>query len=274
MERLCTTRLGITRQWLLLAALLSLAAPATASISVAILPESQTVTPGSEFDVEVAITELGSSFNAFGLVIGFDPAALTPIPISPLSDQIGGAMTEVCSNFFHDFRAGAMSDTVNCSMLCGGVTISGPGQVYRLRFQASLIEQVTELSFQAQKFYRGGVFVSPVSSAGAVVQIVTQAGSDNRSSAGQLSVWTRPNPASRATRVHYEIPIADRVTLDILDIQGRQVRRIMDEFQDAGRHSIFFDGRTESGSRVPAGMYVVRLVGSGSIQTSTFVILP
>ena len=265
-----------TCRWLAVAALLALASTAHAGVTVAILPDSQTVAPGAEFEVAITVTEAGSSFNAFGLVLGFDAAALSAVSISPLSDQLGGAMTDVCANIFHDFRRGTSRDTANCSMLCAGASTSGPGEIYRLRFRASTTAQVAALTFVQQKFFGGGLLVMPVQATGAVVRI----------GAGQVSVGevpgaarrlflhpARPNPTSAGAEVRYELPHEDHVSLDVLDIQGRLVRRMRNAFEAAGIYRVFFDGRNGEGHRLPAGVYLIRLATRTGARTTRVALL-
>jgi FlgD Ig-like domain len=68
-----------------------------------------------------------------------------------------------------------------------------------------------------------------------------------------------PNPSTGAITLSITLPNADRLTVDILDLQGRVVRRIMSgESFGAGVRSISWDGRMVSGKSLAAGMYVVR----------------
>src|SRR5512135_2548879 len=62
---------------------------ARAGITVSFGVPSITVTPGTDFDVELVVSPAGSGFNAFDAVIGFDPALLTAVTLSPLSSQDG-----------------------------------------------------------------------------------------------------------------------------------------------------------------------------------------
>ncbi|MBN2354817.1 T9SS type A sorting domain-containing protein, partial [candidate division KSB1 bacterium] len=69
----------------------------------------------------------------------------------------------------------------------------------------------------------------------------------------------QPNPFNAFTRIHYELPAADRVRLDIFDITGRRVAMIFDGMQKAGEHTVTFDARD-----LPSAVYFYRL------QTGTF----
>jgi hypothetical protein len=72
-----------------------------------------------------------------------------------------------------------------------------------------------------------------------------------------------PNPSSGGARIDFELPRLGRVALDILDAQGRVVRRIVHGPIAAGAHSVAWDGRAESGARMASGIYFARLEFEG-----------
>jgi|GEM_PF-1352880 len=63
-----------------------------------------------------------------------------------------------------------------------------------------------------------------------------------------------PNPFNSSTTITFNLRKAGRVTLDIVDINGRLVTRLADNVRGAGMQSVVWD----AGS-VPAGIYLVRL---------------
>lgn len=69
----------------------------------------------------------------------------------------------------------------------------------------------------------------------------------------------RPNPFSTATHVEYQLAVPAFVDLAIYSINGRRIRTLVHEEQHAGNHRLRWDGRTDSGSRVSAGVYFYRL---------------
>src|SRR5262245_3824227 len=83
------------------------AAHAAAGVKVALLPATLSVAPGAEFDLSMEVTRSGSNFNGFDAYVGWDPAALTFVPLSPISQQEGTYFSSACSNRFHLFHAGA-----------------------------------------------------------------------------------------------------------------------------------------------------------------------
>jgi len=52
---------------------------------------------------------------------------------------------------------------------------------------------------------------------------------------------------------------AARVEIGVFDIAGRRMRMLAEGVQPAGRHSVTWDGRDESGAHVRKGMYFVRI---------------
>ena len=65
-----------------------------------------------------------------------------------------------------------------------------------------------------------------------------------------------PNPFNPTTRIDYSIPIRTQVKITIYDIQGRLVKNIVDDFNDPGHFSIFWDGKNDLGNAVPSGLYL------------------
>jgi hypothetical protein len=68
-----------------------------------------------------------------------------------------------------------------------------------------------------------------------------------------------PNPFRQRTRIAYDLPVRCKVYLSIYDVDGRQVRRLADGWQDPGRYSLGWDGRDKKGRACPAGVYFCSL---------------
>jgi subtilisin family serine protease len=79
----------------------------------------------------------------------------------------------------------------------------------------------------------------------------------------------RPHPARGELAVAFSLPDARRATLELLDLAGRRVRAIEVGERGAGRHLVTL-GRTE---RLPAGLYLIRLLRDGRALTARCVIV-
>lgn len=76
-----------------------------------------------------------------------------------------------------------------------------------------------------------------------------------------------PNPFSGRLRLGYTLAAAGPARIVVLDIQGRRRAVLLDRYQPAGDHVLFWDGQID-GQRAPAGLYWVRFEGSGATVTT------
>lgn len=246
-----------------LAAIVALAVSAAAAhaqgVTVALTPNGQQVTPGSVFTIDLTVTAAGSAFNGFDAVIGFDPSALTLVPTAPTSLQQGTLMTAACPNTFHRFRQGAATDTIACVLLCSGVSVTGPGQLYRLKFLASSTPQVTTIQFlPGLQFYNAGLYVNPVHASNAVIGIGMPAVGVGPSPAPkQLQLRIAPNPARAGAVFTLEADRAGPQQVGIYDVRGGLVRMFEDSAFAAGTRTLAWDGLDKAGNAVAPGVYLV-----------------
>jgi hypothetical protein len=68
-----------------------------------------------------------------------------------------------------------------------------------------------------------------------------------------------PNPFNPTTRLVWELDAAGPARLDVLDVSGRLVRRLVNGPVAAGRHEADWEGRAPTGRTLASGIYVVRL---------------
>lgn len=80
-----------------------------------------------------------------------------------------------------------------------------------------------------------------------------------------------PNPGRESITLSLILHARARVRVEIVDVAGRQVRVITDGERSAGRHELSWDGRNESGERLPAGVFFARLKSGDHEQTRSFV---
>ncbi len=231
-------------------------------VHAGLMPASQNVALGSEFDIEIQVTEAGSLFNGFEAVVSYNPSALTFLQASPVSLQRGCLMTGGCSaacgNTFHVFSAAGDSVKANLGLLCDQISLTGPGQIYKLHFRASNTAQITTLSIRRAAFFNAGVLVTPLALAGCTVAIgvVLDAGPAPGAS---LGIHAQPNPFGSAVELTIDADVAGVQDLRVLDLQGRTIRVLPAGPGQAGARHLVWDGRSESGARVPAGIYLVRM---------------
>lgn len=82
-----------------------------------------------------------------------------------------------------------------------------------------------------------------------------------------------PNPFNPSTRLSFSLPAAGPVTLEIFDVNGRRVRRLLDEEVAAGLLSVDWDGRDDRGRSLASGLYLSRLRSGGKERGGRMLLL-
>lgn len=81
-----------------------------------------------------------------------------------------------------------------------------------------------------------------------------------------------PNPFRVETALRYTVPPSTRVVAAVYDASGARVRSLMNAVM-SGSGSIAWDGRTQAGSRAPAGVYFVHIKAGTVRETKKLVLL-
>ncbi len=68
-----------------------------------------------------------------------------------------------------------------------------------------------------------------------------------------------PNPFNPTTSIKFAAPHSGVVKIDIYDLMGRRVKKLLNENIAAGHHEIFWDGRNDNGDEVASGIYFYRM---------------
>jgi len=82
-----------------------------------------------------------------------------------------------------------------------------------------------------------------------------------------------PNPFNPRTTVSFSLARPLAVALDVLDVQGRCVRRLAAGVLPAGEHAIAWDGCDDDGRALPSGVYLARLSGGGTSRQGKLVLV-
>jgi hypothetical protein len=87
-----------------------------------------------------------------------------------------------------------------------------------------------------------------------------------------LNLRSTPNPFRLVTDIRFELAREGRATLEVFDPSGRLVRRLLRGALSPGSHAVQWDGTGDSGQRVAAGVYRVRLEVAGETATRWIVL--
>ena len=76
-----------------------------------------------------------------------------------------------------------------------------------------------------------------------------------------------PNPFGAQTTIRFSLEESEEITLQIVDIMGREVRTFALGNYAAGMHTLVWDGTNSAGATVPTGTYLIRLQSATRSQT-------
>ena len=87
-----------------------------------------------------------------------------------------------------------------------------------------------------------------------------------------------PNPFNPATRITYLVAgqagsRSNRTVLEIFDILGQRVAKLVDRDEVPGEYIVTWDGRDEQGGTVASGIYFYRLSRGGQSETRKMILL-
>lgn len=239
-------------------------------VQIALTPSGQTFAPGSDFYLDVMVTQPSQPYNTWQGTIAYNPSALTYLPAGTAEQGclMTGGCSNACGNTFLRVTPGPDSVYILNSVQCYQTFISDPGQLYHLHFRASSVAQQTSVSFKALRFNDGIQYASPVIYAPAQIGIGMPATAvDPSASVTGLHVSATPNPSRGAVTFALGSENSGEQEVAVHDISGRLVRVVSRSWQAAGTRQLFWDGMDDSGSRAAPGVYLVMLrVGNHRTQ--------
>jgi len=87
-----------------------------------------------------------------------------------------------------------------------------------------------------------------------------------------LSSYAYPNPFGDFVRIGYELTHPAMVSVAVYDILGAKIKDLSNQFNTAGKFSVIWDGKNNTGTKVSPGIYFYT-IRSGKSETSGKVIL-
>jgi hypothetical protein len=88
-----------------------------------------------------------------------------------------------------------------------------------------------------------------------------------------IQLRNHPNPFSNSTELSFEIGHQERLAVVIYNVAGQRVRSIDKGSMPAGKHSIVWDGKDDSGQRVASGMYFYTVQTLRGVSAKKMVLL-
>jgi hypothetical protein len=76
-----------------------------------------------------------------------------------------------------------------------------------------------------------------------------------------------PNPFNPSTTIRFGLPSPSNVSLKVYNIQGQEVRTLVNDHLSGGYFDAIWDGKDEAGSQVASGIYIYRLQAGNFVQS-------
>ena len=80
-----------------------------------------------------------------------------------------------------------------------------------------------------------------------------------------------PNPFYDRVNVNYVLSNSHVVQVDVYDSIGRRIRTFQTDYKTQGEHAFTWDGRSDTGDEVRAGVYFIRVGANGTVITSPLI---
>lgn len=119
----------------------------------------------------------------------------------------------------------------------------------------------------ATSFYSGEVVAADT-----ISFTVTQSGISLEPSR-LFSLSATPNPFQSSAAITFELNESGVVSLQVFDLAGRTITSLIDHHMAAGTHSVQWDGFSQNGKEVSAGLYLCRIESGRVIETTGLCIL-
>jgi len=82
-----------------------------------------------------------------------------------------------------------------------------------------------------------------------------------------------PNPFNPSTTIEYSLPETGRVSLVIYTVSGQKVCELVSGILSAGKHSVVWDGRDQTGNAVSSGVYISRLAIKDKVTANRMLVV-
>lgn len=166
---------------------------------------------------------------------------------------------------------GAVYAVVGSSSRLGGGTLNHPVMIASLNVLGSLVLDLDGLRLDGAFIGTGGQVLDNFT---LFKGAVGGASEPPRPAAAFRLLPPTPNPARGPTRLGWTQSRTERISLTIVDVQGRVIARLLDELRGPGTHETRWNGHADAGGRAPAGVYLAVLNAAGRVTARRLVTLP
>lgn len=243
-----------------------------------LLPEMNSVEVDSLIQITYEVDETARQFNAYQITIEYDPDIVSFQGVAQ-----GDLMTGACGETYESIAQTDSTVTYDHILLCGALAIDGPGVLSIFSFLA-IADGSSELTITTdpnRAFLHDGLYIWPGHAYPRQVFL-----HDSEICVGNCEdaidewdgtlnnafrVQVAPNPIQDGGWIRYYLAApSEQVTIEILDISGRQVQHWGLAPRGTGIHELQWEGTDLLGRSLPVGTYFYRARSGNSLDTGKF----
>jgi hypothetical protein len=95
----------------------------------------------------------------------------------------------------------------------------------------------------------------------------------NQSTMNFVLTQNFPNPFNNGTTISYQLSTPSRVTMDIISLRGERVITLVSEFQEAGSHTVKWNGLDQQGLQSASGLYIYSIQMNELFESRKMILL-
>ncbi len=222
---------------------------------------------GASIAIPLMVDDLTNlNITSYRAEIAFDQQVLDASGI-----EIEGALSEI-------WETPTIRDSVGKLIISatGADSLSGAGILLYINFDIVGDNASKTDLLVANMLFNSGKPVAQVSNGSFTVSgvVAVEEKDNNLSTANRFFLKQNyPNPFNPTTTIFYELARHSRVQMKIYSIMGQEVKSLIDQVQNAGSHSIEWDGRTNRGDLATSAIYVLEMKAGDFCQVRKMMLL-
>ena len=97
---------------------------------------------------------------------------------------------------------------------------------------------------------------------------------NNQCSILDMQLSNYPNPFNPSTIIYFSVTqTSSFVNLDIYNLKGQKVKKLVDEIYSAGNYTVLWDGKDDNGNNVSSGIYLYKLKAEDYTSTKKMILM-
>jgi hypothetical protein len=89
----------------------------------------------------------------------------------------------------------------------------------------------------------------------------------------EIIISNYPNPFNPTTTIEYTLPTEGNVKLEVYNSIGQLVNVLVEEYQNAGRQKVSWNGKDSFGNLVASGIYFYQIKTNSLIQVKKMILM-